>query len=279
VSELQHRHETVISRRDLVVLVHQARREHHRRLRESRRRVEWTTAQVAWAFDGMESAKDHEKVRLVLHPIHDLASRHRFEPLVSLTASGPEIAVWLDRLFQKYGPPLFLKRDNGSPLNHEAVNTMLDRWSVIPLNSPPHYPRYNGAIENAVRELKDHLGLREAPPKGWEVQSCLLQARAVIQNLNQTPRRCLGHQTARDVYTSGRRTWSIEERRAILDLLGIRQDEIIKSMKDAGPRAQAKAWRQAVEEWLVRHGHIRIHNPTNKNQKVLPYFPYSLALS
>ena len=260
-------------------MVTQARREHHRRLRESRRRVEWITPQVAWAFDGTESAKDHEKVRLVLHPIHDLASRHRFEPWVSLTASGPEIAAWLEGLFQKHGAPLFLKRDNGSPLNHETVNAVLDRWGVIPLNSPPRYPRYNGAIENAVRELKDHLGLRKAPPEGWEVQSCLLQARAVIQNLNQTPRRCLGHQTARDVYASGRRTWSIEERRAIFELINNNRSAIINGMKDDGQRAQAKAWRQAVEEWLQSHDFIRIHNQTNKNQKVLPYFPDSLALS
>ncbi len=74
-----------------------------------------------------------------------------------------------------------------------------------------------------------------------------------------------------------------QERRAILDWLRIRQCKIIQSMKDAGPRlvrrggAQAKSWRQAVEEWLVSHDHIRIHNPTNKNQKVLPYFHDFLA--
>jgi len=38
-----------------------------------------------------------------------------------------------------------------------------------------------------------------------------------------------------------------------------------------------QAWRQAVEHWLVCNGHIRIHKPTNKNQKTLPYYPNSLA--
>lgn len=272
VGELQRRHETVISRRDLDALVHRARREHHRRLRESRCRVEWTTPQVAWAFDGAESAKDHQKVRLVLHPIHDLASRHRFEPLVSLTASGPEIAIWLRGQFDLHGAPLFLKRDNGSPLNHTLVNELLAEYGVIPLNSPPHYPRYNGAIENAVRELKDHLGLSEAPPSGWEVRSCRLQAQTVIKNLNQTPRRCLAYQTARDVYASGRRAWTLEERRAIFNWIIKRQCVIIQSMKDAKPRTQAKAWRQSVEEWLLSHDFIRIHKPTKQNQIVSPYF-------
>jgi hypothetical protein len=33
----------------------------------------------------------------------------------------------------------------------------LARYLVLPLNSPPHYPPYNGGIECAVRELKTPL--------------------------------------------------------------------------------------------------------------------------
>ena len=47
-----------------------------------------------------------------------------------------------------------LKRDNGSNLNHQAVDEVLSRYLVIPLNSPPHDPPYNGGMECAVRELK-----------------------------------------------------------------------------------------------------------------------------
>lgn len=277
VGELQRRHETVISRRVLIALVRQARREHHQRRRESWRRVEWITSQVAWGFDGTDSARDHRGEKLVLHPMSDMASRHRFEPLVSFKANGHQIAKWVDQLSETHESPLFIKRDNGGPLNHHAVNEVLERRLIIPLNSPPHYPRYNGMVENSVRELKDQLGLRQAPPEGWEIAPCLQRARVAVQIRNHTPRRCLGNRTAHDVYTSGRRSWTIEERRAILDWLRIRQCEIIQSMKDAGARAQAKSWRQAVEEWLVSHGHIRIHNPTNKNQKVLPYFHDFLA--
>ena len=46
--------------------------------------------------------------------------------------------VHLAKLFRRHGAPLFLKRDNGSPLNHAAVNAVLAEFGVIPLNSPAH---------------------------------------------------------------------------------------------------------------------------------------------
>ena len=67
------------------------------------------------------------------------------------------MAVRLEQLFLRHGPPLVLKRDNGSNLNHQAVDEVLTRYLVIPLNSPPHYPPYNGGMECAVRELKTPL--------------------------------------------------------------------------------------------------------------------------
>jgi hypothetical protein len=34
---------------------------------------------------------------------------------------------------------------------------VLARYGIMPLNSPPHYPPYNGGMECAVRELKTPL--------------------------------------------------------------------------------------------------------------------------
>jgi hypothetical protein len=67
---------------------------------------------------------------------------------------GESVAARLEQLFLGQGPPLVLKRDNRSNLNHKAVDEVLARHLVIPLNSPPHYPPYNGGMECAVRELK-----------------------------------------------------------------------------------------------------------------------------
>ncbi len=66
----------------------------------------------------------------------DLASRYQLEPLTALASSGIEVARHLESLFRRDGAPLLLKRDNGSAFNHQAVNEVLARWGVIPLNSP-----------------------------------------------------------------------------------------------------------------------------------------------
>ena len=41
--------------------------------------------------------------------------------------------------------------------------SVLARYLVIPLNSPPQYPPYNGGMERAVRELKPRWWRRSAP--------------------------------------------------------------------------------------------------------------------
>ena len=65
---------------------------------------------------------------------------------------GETVAVHLEQLFLQHGPPLVLKRDNGSNLNQQAVDEVLARYLVMPLNSPPHYAPYNGGMECAGTE-------------------------------------------------------------------------------------------------------------------------------
>jgi len=48
---------------------------------------------------------------------------------------------------------LFLKRDNGSKLNSKEVAEVLQKYKVIPLNSPAYFPQYNGAQREAKKEL------------------------------------------------------------------------------------------------------------------------------
>jgi hypothetical protein len=84
-----------------------------------------------------------------------------------------------------------LKRDNGSNLNQPAVDEVLARYLVVPLNSPPQYPPYNGGMERAVRELKPPLvekilaygPIPESPVQVW--------AEVLAYELNPRPRRCL----------------------------------------------------------------------------------------
>ena len=90
--------------------------------------------------------------------MQDVTSKYKFEPLVRKgSITGGEIAQHLKRLFEQFGAPLFLKRDNGSNLNSKEVADLLKEFKVIPLNSPTYYPQYNGAIEHAQGEAKREL--------------------------------------------------------------------------------------------------------------------------
>jgi hypothetical protein len=132
-------------RQDLVV-------DHRRNLR----RIDWGVPGVVWAMDGTEydlgmAGKIH------LHNTQDLGSRYKFLPLVGKDMIGEEIAGSLSEKFFRFGPPLLLKRDNEGSMNHGAVNGVLSEFFVLPLNSPEYYAPYNGAIEEAQRELKGCL--------------------------------------------------------------------------------------------------------------------------
>jgi hypothetical protein len=87
-------------------------------------------------------------------------------------------------LFAQYGAPLVLKRDNGSNLNGAAVDAVLARHCLIPLNSPPRYPPYSGGIERAQCDLK--AALRAHGPA----------TALAVHDLNHRPRRVLGGLTA-----------------------------------------------------------------------------------
>jgi hypothetical protein len=45
------------------------------------------------------------------------------------------LAAFLEAAFKEHGPPLFFKRDNGSPFNCCEVDQVLARHWVLPLNS------------------------------------------------------------------------------------------------------------------------------------------------
>ena len=139
------------------------------------------------------------RLNFVLIPIFDLASRYRFEPLLSHTQDSERIALFLEKRFQQHGAPLFLKRDNGSPFNAAAVDQVMARHWVLPLNNPPRYPRYNGAMEKSIRDLKSRLTQRLAQSEAVPLE-LLAQVEATVHQLNHEPRRCLQGRTACDAY-------------------------------------------------------------------------------
>jgi transposase InsO family protein len=133
---------------------------------------------------------------------------------------GESVAARLEQLFLRHGPPLLLKLDNGSNLNHQAVDEVLARYLVIPLNSPPHYPPYNGGMECAVRELKTPLVkkiLAGSPLPESQVQAW---AEVLAHELNHRSHGCLHGQVACEVFQDAKpamKAYTLRKRKESFD--------------------------------------------------------------
>jgi len=148
--DLYQSYKDVISRREFNQMVIAVRRDHHKDRSACLSQVIWKRPDVVWALDGTEYKSDFTSTKLHLQNLQDLCSVYKFTPLTTwYVPVGEQIAGYLDYQFTRYGPPLFIKRDNGGNLNHLAVNQLLEDAMVVPINSPVRTAPYNGAVERA----------------------------------------------------------------------------------------------------------------------------------
>lgn len=260
-----------ISRRDLAACVTARRREWNRELAEDLVRVEWNAPGLIWAMDDSEYVQEEEAH---IHTELDVSSRYMFMPVVTpRLLNGEAVAANLESLFEKYGPPLFLKRDNGRNLNHRAVNDMLASELVIPLNSPTYYAQYNGGIERAQRKIKEYIsahapGWLHAP---WPVHVRIaLEAGIAAHELNHMARNCLAGKMPCEVFASGRervRSFDRQKRKEVLDWINQVAAAMIRGA--GGVYSAEYAKRRAIEMWLQENGFIKV---LNKGQVLPNYF-------
>lgn len=260
---LYQKHQAAISRRQLQKSVKEERQRVNAARWVKLRTIEWQVPGMAWAMDTTQI----EKVQM--QQVQDLASRYKYEPFVAASVCGEQVAEQLERMIGIYGAPLVLKRDRGGNLRHEAVQAVLEKHLIVPLDSPPYYPRYNGAIEYAQREMKELLEVRY--PQADRVLAC---SSAAAQELNHHPKPCLNGQTPCAVLETGRKTmqgYTRQRRKEVIDWIKNEALAIIRGM--GGPlaslRARDAAWRRAVETWLHRNGAITV----SVHGQVLPSYP------
>lgn len=267
---LYREHQGAISRREMARLVAEERGRQEKLRRGNYRRVDWHVPNTAWAIDATERGRDQSGRKLYVHAVQDLCSRYRFAPLVALESKGAAIAAHLETLFTRHGAPLFLKRDNGSPLNAIEVDEVLARHGVIPLNSPARYPRYNGAIERGIREIQEALGECLVEPKRWQPNSVRPYVVAVQHTLNAKPRRVLHNHTAAETYYhQPHARYTKRQRRTIFEWIHIHAKDRINQLEKVDQRSVNAAWRRAAETWLRCQGLITV----TINQQVLPNLP------
>jgi len=273
-TRLYQQYKNSISRRELSGIVsreREARKDHRHR---TWKRVAWKEPNLAWGIDATEYGRDQLGRKLFLVATQDLASRYCFEPLVTLDPAGHEVATHLGYLFARHGLPLFLKRDNGGIFNHHVVNQLLAGHCVIPLNSPPYYAPYNGAIEKGIRELKETLsGCLPVRPQVWQPDAIAPFANAVAHLRNCRPRRSLcGHSATESYHHQSRTRFGRRERHATFEWIKLRSNATMQQMEKLDRRNIDAAWRHAAESWLRCQGLIIL----SVNGKVLPHLPLTL---
>jgi hypothetical protein len=243
-----------ISRRELNELVRQVRSDS-----DDPCQVDWLRADLAWAMDGLKYRDCH------VQNVQDLCSRYKFAPLTSdADPCGEEIAGHLARHFSRFGPPLFIKRDNAGNLNHIAVNDLLEEHMVIPINSPYYTPKYNGAIEHCQGEFKTWL--IEWKHAAGSKRELALQVDNAAHALNHHPRRSLsGKNACRFYFSSSRLRCTKRERRKAYDwIFGL----AVKISRRAGRNEISRtAWRVSARKWMERKRMIVIRRP----EKVSPH--------
>lgn len=252
-----------ISRRIFQELVSSIRRELRLEKQIMMRRISWNSPGLVWSMDDTECEANGEKS--FIHAVQDIGSQYKFLPITAKNLSpGKEVAAHLEYLFEMYGPPLFLKRDNHSNLNNQWVDDVLNRYMVMPLNSPPYYPPYNGAIERAQGEIKQHMANNMGRTNNIQIA-----AELTAYELNLKERRSLKRRCSCEVFLSTKRLVKKYDRRIRKEIytkiLAMAAGSVEQTGLTTGKAADA-AWRFAVETWLRKNGHITV----SRNRKVLP---------
>ena len=272
---LYRQYQSQVSRRDLGALAATVRGNLLQQQRAELHHLTWPVPGSVWSLDNAELFR-FDGHPLYLHQVQDLASRYKFTPLVGEQVLGAMVALHLEQLFERHGPPLVLKRDNGPNLNHQAVDEVLRRYLVVPLNSPPHYPPYNGGMEHAVRELKTLLVEKILDRGSIAGPTVELWAEVLAHDLNHRFRPCLHGQVACQVFQgakSAMKVYTRRKRREVFDWINELASLLIRVWA-VRTRCQAEtARRLAVETWLQRNGLITV----SQNPKVLPILSEKFA--
>ena len=249
-----------LSRRELACMAEEVRKEQAADERRNLRHVEWLVPGICWALDGTTFSSESTGKQEIM-TVRDLCSKYLFRPLITQwTPCCQEVARHTEELTYVHDLPLLIKMDNGGNLiGHEHMN-VLAGIKIVPLISPPVYPRYNGSLENAQDDVKETISkslplYRSVPPNEFK-----LHAELAMHELNHRPRDVLGGKNPCQVYhDETRRKWFTKpERKAIYDWINQTTEGILKEVRTVTKQTTAKARRKAIEAWLVKNNIIRI---------------------
>ena len=144
-----------MGRAELSDLVRRYRRVWRARHRVPLRVLHWSGIGRVWAIDFTGPLLTLEGDGRFVLAVRDLASGRQLLWRAVKEATGEVVREVLADLFARCGVPVVLKCDNGSAFICAAVRELLTEREVVVLYSPPHWPRYNGAIEAGIGSMKE----------------------------------------------------------------------------------------------------------------------------
>jgi transposase InsO family protein len=154
---------------------------------EIQHRLRWPIPGRVWAIDFTYAPRPIDGLYPYLLAVRDLASGKQLLWLPVLDLGAGVVQNALASLFTCHGAPLVLKMDNGSAFLADLTQELLTCWQVIPLFSPPYFPRYNGSAEAGIGSLKTRTeaqAAHEGHPGHWtwhDTASAQAQANATAR--------------------------------------------------------------------------------------------------
>jgi hypothetical protein len=223
-------------------------------------RYEITEPMVMWSEDGA-GFKDGKRKREAMI-LQDECARYKVHTrLAEGPASEQHVLEYLEEAFQTHGAPLILKQDNIAYQNTEAVQKLCNRHGVLLLNSPVHYPQYNGKKERSVRDIKGYIRALQRNDVGENLEEQLALA---VHDLNvDRPRPVLGGHTAQEVFAH--RQHRLPNRKQFLIRVQTKQLELEEKAVDRKEKEAAR--RRAVEQVLLHYDLIKWKGNVSANLK------------
>jgi transposase InsO family protein len=247
-------------RAELEDLLKRYRRFWRRRYTHELYALRWQHPGAVWAIDHAKPPQPIDGRYSYLIAVRDLASGRQLLWLPQSQATSQQTIVALSSLFALHGAPLVLKMDNGPAFYAGDLLDFLTRHLVIPLFSPPHTPRYNGAIEAGIGSLKTRTEV-QATHHGHPAHWTWDDAAAAQDQANATARPHGATEPTPDEAWQQRQTISQEQRSrfcATLDRLRheVRTEERCPMEAPLPHSVQCVIDRSAIRRALVEHGYL-----------------------
>ena len=249
-----------LPRRQRQQLINEERKEYNQVQINKLRALKWNDEMTCWAMDDTHIFTNKQGEKTWIHNIKDLGSQYILPPVSGPILNGEEVAQNLRALFERFGAPLFLKRDNGPNLTAEAVDKVLEEFQVIPLNSPPYYSQYNGSIEQANGLLKTRIkSLAEQHNCPINEKTISVLAALAAHEENTQIKRSLGRITPSFYFFGFQdKTATNKTRKEVINDILEQKKLLIEKKNPQTKREEISINRKAIEAVLEKRGYITI---------------------